>query len=331
MGLPMEDENFEFMEKAVGVAAGGDDLARGSRLRGRDRDDMGPADEAPAVGSPCQYTILGGGSCSPVSKTQATLVPAIYRINWDPEGRPYFTPQNIPVDKLVLLPDSRSEEVVKEIQHFWTLRARFNHYGYIHKRGFLLWGPPGSGKTSTLMFVMAELVRQGGVVFLLGDSSPNAFSGALATFRKIEPNRPAMVVLEDIDAIIQRRGESEVLSLLDGESSIDNVCYVATTNYPENLDGRVINRPSRFDRVVKIGMPSLAARLAYLKSRNLPEELDLQEWAKRTDDFSVAHLKELIVGVVCFGNHFEVELKRLRSMFRAPKSDDPKASVGFGA
>ncbi len=96
------------------------------------------------------------------------------------------------------------------------------------------------------------------------------------------------------------------------------------------LIGRLINRPSRFDRVVKIGMPSLEARIAYLKSRNLEiEEKDLIHWAESTKDLSIAHLKEIIVGVMCFGNKFESELKRVKEMGKTPKSSDGRAGLGF--
>jgi SpoVK/Ycf46/Vps4 family AAA+-type ATPase len=80
----------------------------------------------------------------------------------------------------------------------------------------------------------------------------------------IEKHRPIVVMIEDIDAIVDKKGESAMLALLDGELQIDNVVFVATTNYPERLDKRLVNRPSRFDEIIKIGMPSAAARAQYI-------------------------------------------------------------------
>ncbi len=91
------------------------------------------------------------------------------------------------------------------------------------------------GKTSTIAVVTKQMTDAGGVVFL-GDTSPQILAIGLKQFREIEPDRPAVVILEDIDTIIENFGESEVLSILDGENSIANVCYIATTNFPENLD-----------------------------------------------------------------------------------------------
>jgi SpoVK/Ycf46/Vps4 family AAA+-type ATPase len=153
----------------------------------------------------------------------------------------------------------------------------------------------------------------------------------LRRFRQVEPNRPALVILEDIDAYVRQHGESEVLSILDGEQSIDNVVYIATTNYPENLDPRVINRPSRFDLIMFIDMPNADARRLYLKSRDTKlNDEQIEKWVKDTDGFSIAHLKELIVGVCLFGKPVEEEVKRLRTMMRRqPSSTDGKTGMGF--
>jgi hypothetical protein len=82
----------------------------------------------------------------------------------------------------------------------------------------------------------------------------------LQMLRAVEPERQVVGILEDVDALIERYGESEYLSLLDGEAQVDNVVYVATTNYPERLDARIVDRPSRFDTIRYIGMPSAGAR-----------------------------------------------------------------------
>ena len=280
-------------------------------------------------GSDCQYAFNGPGYV-PVSKTAAKLGPGVYSIasinnQWT------FIPHTIVTDNLLRLPDSKSEYVIKEIEHFWTLKTRFKDFGYTHKRGFLLWGPPGSGKTATVAMVIKNMVDRNGVVFL-ADMPPAVITTMLRRFRSIEPERPALVILEDIDAYVKEHGESNVLSILDGENSIANVVYIATTNYPEHLDPRVINRPSRFDLIMFIDMPNAPARKLYLESRDTglsPAEID--RWVKDTDGFSIAHLKEVIVGVCLFGKPVADEIKRLRSMMKTRvSSDDTRGSVGFG-
>lgn len=274
-----------------------------------------------------QYAYYGQGYI-PATPTTEALPPGVYNVVQSPVGA-YFLPHAIVTDRLLRLPDSRSDDVISEIEKFWPLKDRFKEFGFTHKRGILLWGPPGSGKTATISFIIKQMIEGGDIVVLANDQHPSVVANALGKLREIEPERRAIVVMEDIDTIIDSFGEAEVLSLLDGEASIDNVVFLATTNYPENLDGRVVNRPSRFDRVVKIGMPNAQARKMYLESRNLGEDVDIDAWVAATDGFSIAHLKELIVGVCCYGNPFKIECERLRRMFQRPNSSMDRRGIGF--
>jgi len=290
--------------------------------------DYAPSRKKYPAGADVQYAYNGPGFV-PVSKTVPKLEAGVYAISGI-NNQWTFVPHKLVSDQLLRLPDSKSEYVIQEIERFWGLKKAFKEFGYTHKRGFLLWGPPGSGKTATVTMVVKNMVSRNGLVFL-ADTNPGIVAQMLRRFRQVEPNRPALVILEDIDAYVREHGESAVLSILDGENSIDNVVYIATTNYPENLDPRVINRPSRFDLIMFIDMPNADARYLYLKSRDtkLTEE-EVKRWVKETDGFSIAHLKELIVGVCLFGKPMEEEVKRLKTMMkRPPSSTDGKTGMGF--
>lgn len=281
-------------------------------------------DEGREAGDFTQYYRTSYGF-SVTTRTYATLPPGVYEIVATPTSYA-FNPLKLVTDDLLRLPDSKSEQVIAEIADFWKRKAKFKQYGFAHKRGFLLFGPPGSGKTSTVATVSRQLVEAGGIV-ISGNINPQVLASLLAQLRQVEPERPLVVLLEDIDTIIYRWGEADILALLDGENSIENVVFLATTNYPENLDGRVVNRPSRFDRIVKIGMPSAEARALYLKSRKV--DFDITKAVELTNDFSIAHLKELVISVCCFGNNLEEEIDRIRGMSKMPKSDDSKKKTGF--
>jgi hypothetical protein len=325
MASEENSENEEFMNLATAQSE-------------PDDDDDGPSaapraiskGEAPkkSEGEPEQWARNGEGFVG-VSATIKTLPPGVYSIEIINQTLTFLR-QKVVTDDLLRLPDSKSDMVISEIERFWKMKPRFQQFGFSYKRGFLLWGPPGSGKTSTLAFITQQLVAEGGVV-LLANSNPAGVAFMLQMMRKVEPERRMIVLLEDIDTIIRRYGEAEVLAILDGELSVDNVVYLATTNYPEHLDGRVVNRPSRFDRVVKIDVPSPEAREAYLRSRGLSlSDEEMKRWVRESDGFSIAHLKELIVGVLCYENPFDKEIQRLKSMKRTPKSDDPNTPMGFG-
>ena len=112
--------------------------------------------------------------------------------------------------------------------------------------------------------------------------APALLTRGLATFRRIEPARPAVCVFEDVDAIVQGHGEDELLALLDGETRVDHVLNVATTNYPERLDQRFVARPRRFDRVLRIDPPDGEARRAYLAAKLGADDAEVERWAEAT-------------------------------------------------
>lgn len=265
------------------------------------------------------------------TQTHDELPAGVYRTGVVPQLGPVLTRQRVETDNLLELPDDASTGIITEFERFWTLKAQFEKYGLLHKRGYLLHGPPGSGKTSTIAILIKRLVeRHNGIVVLLG--SPDEAAHCLRMVRTIEPDRPLVAILEDIDALIERYGENEYLALLDGEAQVNRIVFVATTNYPERLDKRFVDRPSRFDTIRYIGMPSAAARRVYLEAKDPAiGEDELEEWVRRTRGMSIAHLKEVIVAVRCFEQPLDDVIARLEKMHeRKPTSEDHRrGSTGF--
>jgi len=261
------------------------------------------------------------------------LNPGQYSVNFSHNAGYYFVERDVNLDSLLVLPDSNSEKVLNHIEEFWDSEEVFREYGFLWKRGIMLWGPPGSGKTSTVQQISKQIVDKGGITIYC--KCPGQTSGGLDILRRIEPDRPLVVILEDIDAIIQEYGEADILAMLDGELQVDNVVFIATTNYPGRLDKRFINRPSRFDEIIKIGMPTPAAREYYLAHKNPrldSEPHEMAKWVELTEGFSVAHLKELIVSVECFNKSVDEAVSRLRAMMGATPDDfenTNRKKVGF--
>lgn len=274
---------------------------------------------------------VNGQAYFPSDYTVTGLPPGYYVVEHSNRGYYFYkTPMNL--DDLMVLPDSASEDILDQIEYFWTREKQFRDLGFLWKRGIMLHGPAGGGKTSTLQLLSKRIIEKGGLSVYL--KNPHNTSRGLEILRRIEPNRPIIVLMEDIDALIKDYGESEILAILDGELQIDNVVFVATTNYPEDLDKRLINRPSRFDIVMNIGMPTAAAREIYLKTKNPRLQKDsheLERWVKESRGFSVAHLKEMILAVEALGEDIDDVMLRLKKMMtQKPNSrDDEDRSVGF--
>lgn len=265
--------------------------------------------------------------------TYEQLPPGLYKVEWANNIGYALHKQLVDTDELLILPDTASENIVNEIDKFWTFKAEFDARGFIHKRGILLWGDPGSGKTSTIQLIVKKMVDRGDVAIFAGD--PDGTTTCLQTLRRIEPDRRIIVILEDLDAMIKEYGESELLAILDGESQVDNIVFVATTNYPEDLDKRFIDRPSRFDTVQEIHVPTSKARRMFFLAKEpslAGDEIDV--WVKLSKGFSIAHLKEMIVANRCYGTKIEDVVKRLKKMGKRDLNSEnlrKRNKVGFGS
>lgn len=243
----------------------------------------------------------------------------------------YLEKQIIDTDELIVLPDTASEQVLQEIEKFWELKEQFDNHGFIHKRGILLWGDPGSGKTATIQLLLKSIIEKGNIALFAGH--PHITTNCLQMIRRIEPGRAMIVIMEDLDAMVYEHGEAEYLAMLDGESQVSNVVFVATTNYPEKLDKRFIDRPSRFDTIKLIPMPGSDARKVYLQTKDptLKGE-ELEKWVRLSDGFSVAHLKEMIISNRCYNIKIEKVVKRLSFMRKRKITSDNavKTETEFG-
>lgn len=283
------------------------------------------------ISGDCRSWITADGTYQGVAAVTKELPCGLYEGIMTQQGPNLkLMPNNI--DSLIDLPDSESERLLREVVQFRGLEDKFASHGFLYKRGILLWGPPGSGKTVTIQQLLKLFVENGGgVAYMM--QNPDIATECLKMIRKIEPDRQILVIIEDIDALIDQYGEPGFLNLLDGESQLQNVVYVATTNYPERLDKRFVDRPSRFDTIRYIGMPTDEARSVYLQTK-MPDasELTVARYVKATPDFSIAYLREFVVLTECFGIEFDAALERLRKMHKTqPKSGSENAgSFGFG-
>jgi ATPase family associated with various cellular activities (AAA) len=289
-----------------------------------------PAD---AGNRPVQWKIVQSGVFEICGVTALHLPSGAYGCSLNQYGDVQLMVRDLQVDDLIDFADSLPAKILEEIENFWSLGELFSKHGYLHRRGYLLYGPQGSGKSSVVHQVVHRIIRAGHVAVFC--EHPGFLTRAMEVFRKIEPDRPIVCLFEDIDAIIEIHGDSELLQWLDGSHQINKVINIATTNYPERLDRRIVSRPRRFDRIIKIEAPTEPIREAYLRKKlpDLAANGQLAHWVKLTDGLSFAAMAELVISVACLGNNLEETVTLLRGLDdHQPNSKefDRPGAMGFG-
>jgi cell division protease FtsH len=204
-------------------------------------------------------------------------------------------------------------EELREIKEFLENPSKFQAIGAKIPKGCLLFGPPGTGKTLLARAVAGEA----GVPFfsISGSDFVEMFVGVGASrvrdlFEQAKSNAPAIIFMDEIDAVGRHRGAgmggghdereqtlNQLLVEMDGFDMKTGVILIAATNRPDILDPALL-RPGRFDRQIVVDHPDLVGRRAILKvhSRGKPlgPDADLDVIARRTPGFTGADLANLV-------------------------------------
>ena len=288
--------------------------------------------------------MVDGDRFVPMTITVPTLPPGDYNIRYDRTFDKHVLAIRKPIlENLLHLPMKEFGEVLDDIRKFWESREKYDEYGFVYKRGILLYGAPGCGKSSLIALMSSELVdEQGGIILNIATSDDIlAFDEIMKGIREIEPERRVIAVVEDIDNFVTDGKNVEItsklLNMLDGKLQFDNVVIIATTNYPEDLEERISNRPSRFDLRREIGPPKMRAREFYLKSKLKPKDLkklDIEKTLRDTAGFTIDHLKEFVCMTFVHGHDYDTALEEVKSMISTPilknKSVKGNDKIGFG-
>ena len=288
------------------------------------------------VDVPSCWSNLKNDEYAPAYVTVPKVPAGDYEIDWNPNmGTHTLKKQPFKTDELYHLPSYEITDILKDIDNFWNRADNYKKYNYIHKRGILMYGEPGCGKSGIIQLISKQLIEKDGIVINVKDEDDvDKFTSFIATFRKVEPKRPLVVLLEDIDSLAgeNRYQTARLLNILDGVKQIEGVVYIATTNYPEKLQERITNRPSRFDRRYKVELPNEEIRRAYIQHKLNEDDLknvDIEEWIKKTEGMSLSHLKEVVISVIVMGRTFEETMDNLEGLKKAPTIKET-VRVGFG-
>lgn len=263
-------------------------------------------------------------------------VPAgVYSIRQDDEGYWCLKPQNFKNDESITVEDSIYSDIFKTAEEFWKNKDHFAELGLLHKRGILMWGPPGTGKSTIAAKIAQQNVENGGVSIYADCPYPTKLEGMLKDIRTIDSDINLVVIFEDLDGLLKSDEKSSYLNILDGGLAINNILFIATTNFPEFLETNITDRPSRFDDIICVKGLNENARYKYIESMlgKFPENsLDIETLTKDTSDMSLSHIKELVVSVCILKRDYAETLNRLKEMSNKLSSSSYNNSykIGFG-
>jgi len=209
--------------------------------------------------------------------------------------------------------EDEAVEELEEIREFLASPDKFHKVGARIPRGVLLYGPPGTGKTLLAKAVAGE--ARAPFFSISGSEFMELYVGVGASrvrelFERAKKNAPAIIFVDEIDAVGRHRGSgigggndereqtlNQLLVEMDGFDERANIILIAATNRPDILDPALL-RPGRFDRQIAVEAPDLKGREAILKvhaqGKPLTQQVDLRQIAKRTPGFTGADLANVL-------------------------------------
>ena len=223
---------------------------------------------------------------------------------WRRNHRLYEATQSASFEDLVLA-DNLKETIRRDFHQFLESEDRYRRLGIAWRRGALLVGPPGNGKTHCVRALVKELNVPSLYVQSVRHMRYTDEEMWQSVFEKARGHCPCVLVLEDLDALINDENRSFFLNQLDGFERNHGLIVLATTNHPHRIDPAIINRPSRFDRKYHFPLPTHDERQEYLGQwqHQLAGEAnwtaeEIAPVVANTNGFSFAYLKELIVSSI---------------------------------
>lgn len=231
--------------------------------------------------------------------------------SWRKSSELYTSVQGASWDDVILKPEMKTR-LVEDVQNFFDHQTLYQGMKVPWKRGVILHGAPGNGKTISIKALVNSLAAR-------KESIPSLYVKSLDTmcgtpkwaiqqiFSKARVMAPCLLIFEDLDSMVTNKTRSYFLNEVDGLESNEGILMIGSTNHLNRLDSAITKRPSRFDRKYHFDLPDEEMRAAYASywSRKYTDSTTVgfpdalaPLIAKMTDGFSFAYLQELFVSTL---------------------------------
>lgn len=266
-----------------------------------------------------------GSVFSPCHPTVRRLPPGYYQYGMV-MGEARLIRKDLELGGVLRLQSKNMNEILRDIEKFWDAEEVFKRYNLPYKRGLLLSGPPGTGKTCLVKLLVKDLIKRKGIC-LEYNEEPDELEYVLDAMSDIQGDTPVVVIMEDIDRICV---SSRLLNVLDGMTSLYKVVFLATTNHPDELDDALSNRPGRIDAHYKIDPPNRDVREQFITSilrKSDLKKISLTQYLDDTDGLTIGHIKELVVSVAILGKDYNQTLSMLRNLQEGQEDAEEKDPI----
>ena len=230
-------------------------------------------------------------------------------------------PLSFCVDNFIKIRSDKDFDLVKRIEDFKNRNSFCEKENIRNKNGILFYGPPGNGKTLAIETALHQATNLG----ILGLVIPsNVYLGDLEQLKNSLTDRFKVLVLEEISKRTQTGDMDELLSFLDGENSWPKTLIVATTNYPKELPANIIDRPGRFNSLIRFDNPNEEEIANYLRGRKLTITQEVEATIKTLKGLSIDYIAQIV-------NTSKYENISLEEASERYKKQKQLIKQGFGA
>lgn len=242
-----------------------------------------------------------------------------YDIRYDKYGNTLLVEKHVNTEHIV--EDYMVLNLADEIEQFFNSEEKYKKYNIPFKKNYLYYGPPGNGKTTSLLHSINKLRTKYNILFISG---VDKLQGFYNVYDNLKEKNTILIIEEVTNGISSTDEMRKFLNFLDGVDSKNNVVTICTTNYPEELPMNIVDRPGRFKDKIRIGNPNKE------QIQKILEYYKLKEDPKLLDGFSLDYILAIIQDHLITDESIEDCIKRYKKdQEEAEKQFRQKQNIGM--